>query len=202
MDMRNRFVGTLVYAPEFKLASRSLRYAANGWSLSGTATEQTGLPVTANMSGFPTTTKVDSGATFTSLGDGGVTGAAVSLFNSATAGRAPQVARNAFAGPGLRNIDARLSRDFQITEKLRLQFLAEAFNLLNHQNRLSVNTTAYQFSAATAPTKTAPTPVCSNLSHTHDCISPYTATPFGSTASTSSTLYGPRQLQFSSKLFF
>lgn len=155
------------------------------------------MPVTANMSGFPTTTKVDSGATVTSLGDGGVTGAVVSLFNSAAAGRAPQVARNAFPGPGLRNIDARLSRDFQISEKLRLQFLAEAFNLLNHQNRLSVNTTAYQFSAAGATST-----VCSTGSHTHDCISPYTATPFGSTSSTSSTLYGPRQLQFSSKLFF
>lgn len=193
LDLKNRFVGTLVYAPTFAgISSHALNYLANGWSLSGTATEQTGLPVTAQMSNYPSNT----------TGDGGVTGAEVSWFNSPTGGRAPQVARNAFPGPGLRNIDARLSRDFKINERMRMQFLAEAFNLFNQQNRLSVNTTAFQFSVPTAPTTKVPNPVCSTTSHSNGCISPYTATPFGSTSSTSSILYGPRQLQFSSKLFF
>lgn len=209
MDMRNRFVGTIVYAPTFSSSSKAIRYVANGWSLSGTATEQTGLPVTANMSGYPTSkVLLDDGTVLASnVGNGGVTGAMVSLYNSATAGRAPQVKRNAFPGPGLRNVDARLSRDFSLTEKIHMQMFAEAFNLFNQQNRTSVNTTAYQYSALTVPDPTSTdaskrTPACSTLSHTRDCITPYTATPFGSTSSTSSILYGPRQLQFSTKLIF
>jgi hypothetical protein len=184
LDMRERFVGSLVYAPNLSsISAKSLRYLANGWTFSGSATEQTGYPVTATMANYP------FGAP-----DGGVTGAEVSLFNSATGGRAPQVARNAFPGPGLRDIDARISRDFPIYEKAKLEILGEAFNLFNQQNRLSVNTTAFSYAAAGSGT------ACSG--HTNACIYPYPSLPFESTTSTSSLLYGARQLQVSAKLIF
>ena len=192
LDMRNRFVGSLVYAPTITLGDRYLRYAENGWSLSGTWTAQTGFPLTAFMSNSPT--GANSGP------DGGLTGGEVSLNNSGTPGRAPQVSRNAFPGPGLRNLDARVSRDIPLHESIRLQVLAEAFNVLNSQNRLAVTTTAYSWSAPSASSI-----VCNNAEHTNGCISPYTATggtPFGTTTGTTSTLYGPRQLQFTAKLFF
>jgi len=190
LDMRNRFVGSIVYAPTFNISSRPLSLLANGWSISGTATEQTGFPVTANMSNYPTSP----------IGDGGLTGAELSLFNSGTGGRAPHVGRNAFPGPGLRNIDMRVSRSIPIHENIHMEFFAEAFNLLNQQNRLSVNTTAFSYSAPSAASK-----VCSTAIHTNACIYPSVATgstPFEATTSTSSLLYGPRQLQFSAKLFF
>jgi hypothetical protein len=190
LDMRNRFVGSLVYAPTFKISSRPLSLLANGWSLSGTATEQTGFPVTANMANYPSSP----------IGNGGLTGAELSLFNSGTGGRAPQVGRNAFPGPGLRNIDMRISRSIPIHENLHLEIFAEAFNLLNQQNRLSVNTTAFSYAAPSATST-----VCSSATHTNGCIYPSVATgstPFEATTSTSSLLYGPRQLQFSAKLFF
>jgi hypothetical protein len=185
LDMRGRFVGTLVYAPAFTgITSRPLRYAANGWSLSGTATEQTGFPVTAFMGNSPTSP----------IGNGGVTGAELSLNNAGTPGRAPQVARNGFPGPGLRNIDLRVERNFPIHEQIRFQILGEAFNVVNHQNVLSVNTTAFTYT-------NAGTGICGG--HANGCISPFTTgQPFGSEASTSSILYGPRQLQFAAKLFF
>jgi hypothetical protein len=47
--------------------------------------------------------------------------------------------------------------------------------------------------------------VCSNAAHSNACIYPSVvtgSTPFEATTSTSSLLYGPRQLQFSAKLFF
>ncbi|MGB9029484.1 MAG: carboxypeptidase regulatory-like domain-containing protein [Acidobacteriaceae bacterium] len=183
LDMRERFVGSLVYAPKLNfISSAPLRYIANGWMISGAATEQTGFPLTAAMSNYP------SGAP-----DGGVTGAELSLFNSATGGRAPQVPRNGFAGPGVRNIDARITRDFPIHETIKLEILGEAFNLLNHQNVLGVNTTAFSYAAAGSG-------VCAG--HSNPCIYPYPSQPFGATTSTSSNLYGARQLQVSAKLFF
>ena len=42
------------------------------------------------------------------------------------------VARNAIRGYDAVQLDLALRRDFGITEKLKLQFRAEAFNLLNH----------------------------------------------------------------------
>ncbi len=183
LDMRERFVGSLVYAPNFSfISARTLRYLANGWMISGSATEQTGFPVTATMANYP-------------FGgpDGGVTGAEVSLYNSATGGRAPQVKRNAFPGPGLRNIDARVSRSFPVFEKAKFQILGEAFNLLNQQNRLGVSTTAFSYAAPGSG-------VCSG--HSNACIYPYPSLPFETTTSTSSILYGARQLQVSAKLIF
>jgi hypothetical protein len=187
LDLRNRFVASLVYTPEFHLADRYARIAANGWTVSGTATEQTGFPVTPFLSNSPT-----GGV------DGGLTGGDLSLNNSPTGGRAPFFSRNAFPGPGLRNIDARVGRTVAIHGPVRMEFFAEAFNLANHQNRLSVNTTAYTWTAASATSTT-----CSSAVHgAGGCIVPYASLPFGATTSTSSILYGPRQLQFTAKLFF
>jgi hypothetical protein len=181
LDMRNRFVGSIVYTPEFHFAGHVARYAANGWTVSGTATEQTGFPITAFMSNSPT-----GGV------DGGLTGGALSLNNAPTGARVPFVGRNAFPGPGLRNIDARVGRTFAIHGPLRMEIFAEAFNLANHENRLSVNTTAYTWTAASATSTT-----CSSATHgAGGCILPYASQAFGATTSTSSVLYGPRQLQF------
>jgi hypothetical protein len=184
LDMRERFVGSLVYSPQLAfIQNRPLRYMANGWLISGSATEQTGFPVTAFMSNSPSST----------VGDGGLTGASVSLFNSATGGRAAHVARNGFPGPGLRNIDARVSRDFAIREQYHFQLIGEAFNLLNHDNVLGVNTTAFTYLKPGAS---------GCVGHANGCVAPFPSTPFGATTSTSSLLYGPRQLQVSAKLFF
>jgi hypothetical protein len=173
LDMRGRFVGSVVYTPVFAIPNRYARLAANGWSLSGTATEQTGLPLTANMSG-----NVTGGI------DGGVTGAQVSLFASNSSGRVPHLRRNSFPGPGIRNVDARISRDITIHDGIKMQFFMEAFNVANRRHIIAQNTTAYQFNSATT------IGVASQ------------ATPFGTPTATSSVLYGPRQLQFTAKLFF
>jgi len=182
MDMRNRFVGSIVWAPTVTLANRYASYAANGWSISGTATEADGLPLTATMSG-----NASGGIS----GDGGVTGGEVGNSPSPSTGRAPQFKRNSFPTNGIRNIDARVSRDFHLQGNIKLQILAEAFNLANRKQILSYNTTGFQYG--------------NTVLGITDIIPYVTTNPaqaFGTPSSTSSTLYGPRQVQFSAKLFF
>jgi outer membrane receptor protein involved in Fe transport len=47
--------------------------------------------------------------------------------------------RNRFYGPGLTTVDFSAFKNFQFTERLRLQFRAEFFNLLNHANFAAPN---------------------------------------------------------------
>ncbi len=191
LDQRNRFIGSLVYQPQLYQSNRWVRHLLDDFIFSGTATETTGFPVTATLSGYPS-----GGA------DGGVTGGVMSSSSgTATNGRVPnQVAgRNAFPGPGVRNIDFRVTRNFPITEKINFQILAEAFNLLNQRINQSVNTTGYSL---LTPGKAGACQSYSGSAITGGCIAPTTGVPLGTPTSTSSLLYGARQLQFSTKLFF
>jgi len=172
------------------------RYAIDGWSLSGTVTAQTGLPITGFMNNSPVST----------IGDGGLTGAELSLFNSGTPGRVPTIAaaRNAFKGPGYHGIDARVSRSFPIHESVSLQLWAEAFNITNHKNILGVTTALYNYLTPGA-TSSLPNGVQFTCPATGSgCIAPLpsSSTAFATQNSTSAVLYGPRQLQLSAKLFF
>jgi len=42
--------------------------------------------------------------------------------------------RNVVRGPGISNIDLSLLKTFDVSERARLQFRAECFNLTNHAN--------------------------------------------------------------------
>ena len=74
---------------------------------------------------------------------------------------------------------------------MKLSLIGEAFNLFNHTNISSVNTTAFSYVAPGSG-------VCSG--HTNACFTP-SATYMTPTA-TSNLLWGPRQLQVSGKLTF
>ncbi|HUS05605.1 MAG TPA: TonB-dependent receptor, partial [Bryobacteraceae bacterium] len=49
--------------------------------------------------------------------------------------------RNIIFGPGLANVDFAVSKHFPVTERVRLQFRSEFFNLLNHANFNEPNST-------------------------------------------------------------
>ncbi|HEY0758819.1 MAG TPA: carboxypeptidase regulatory-like domain-containing protein [Acidisarcina sp.] len=201
LDQRNHFGASVVYQPMLFKNFVLTRYLINGFLFSGTATETTGFPITPGLTGYPQASlKVGI--------EGGLTGGVISSGSgAATAGRAPQVARNSYPGPGLRNIDFRVSRDFALHEQVRFQILGEAFNLMNHTNIFGVNTTA--FSYVTPGGKLPSGGSCPTLAATGDanfngCVAPYVSAtaPFRSENSTSGLLYGARQLQVSAKLFF
>jgi hypothetical protein len=86
-------------------------------------------------------------------------------------------------GPGLENADISVSKSLSIRERLRTQFRAEYFNVLNHANFTTPN--AVVFSTGPTPAKTSTAPV----------LSP-TAGVVTATATTS------RQLQFGLKILF
>jgi hypothetical protein len=63
------------------------------------------------------------------------------------------IGRNAGTGFDFLNVNARLSREFRIGERLKLEWLAEAFNLLNHLNGVTLNGT---FGAGAYPANPLP----------------------------------------------
>ncbi len=187
LDQRHRFVTSLVYTPvPFKNASRILHQIFDGWAFSGVVTISSGQPVSAFMGSYP------AGGV-----DGGFTGAEVSNAGISTGGRPPQIGRNVFIAPGMKDVDFRIMRQFAITERVGFQVLAEAFNLFNHTNIFSVNSTAFTYAGVGSGACAA-----SIAAGTNGCIVP-SPTFLAPTSSTSTNgLYGPRQMQFSAKLTF
>jgi len=179
LDQRHRFVANAVWMPSFKgVSNRAARLIVDGWALSTIVTMATGQPVTPYISGYP------SGAP-----NGGVSGGV--SYAGATNGRAGWLARNAFTAPGLHNVDFRLGRQFAFTERVKLSLIGEAFNLFNHTNVSSLNTTAFFYAAAGSG-------ACAG--HSNACFYPNAS--FLATTATSNLLGGPRQLQVSGRITF
>ncbi len=201
LDMRNRFVGTLVWQPMFMEGNPWMKQGLDGFVFSGTATESGGLPIVAGVSG-----SVPSGSGATAQADGGIYGGAMSSGSGApTMGRPPEIQRNSQPGPGVHDIDFRITRDIPIHERVYMEVIGEAFNLLNQQIVASANSTYAQYFApggGTCPA-TASAPAGSSFD---GCIGPYTPSAahldFGQPSTTNSVLWGPRQLQISAKVIF
>jgi hypothetical protein len=211
LDIRSRMIITVLGKSDFKLGNRFLEYGVNGWQLSGTYTAQSGEPITAYTSG--SYTAISGGALGTSgiaiNTDAGPTNAA---FTSGPGARVPDfiARRNAFAGPGVHNLDARLSRTFPILhDRYSFEVAAEAFNVVNHRNILGVGTSlvAYAAPGATytpAGSATQTCPSTTNNPGTVGCLVPLSSstTPFMAETSTSSTIYNERQLQLLARFTF
>jgi hypothetical protein len=198
LDIRGRFVGTIVAKSDFGLENRYVKSAVNGWLLSGTLTAQTGEPVTASINGG--ITALTGGALGNLTSDSGVTNAA---FTSGPSARVPDfiAGRNGFKGPGVHNVDARLSREFPIFgDRYHFEVAAEAFNVANHRNILSVNTA---YVAYTAP-GSGSCPSAANNPGTVGCLAPLSASSaqFATPSSTSNIIYGSRQLQLLGRFVF
>ena len=197
LDIRGRFVGSAVFTPTLHSSMKPVSYAVNGWELSGTYTAQSGSPLTTLVNNT-----LPTGA-YAGL-DGGATGEAVTLNDSAGAGRVPFLPRNNTVYAGIHNLDMRAGRSFPIHEKISLSFYAEAFNVANHRQVLGVASSAYQYvlPGATGAAGQTPCPA----TNTAPCFVPLTlantSTPFGTPTTTSGVLYGARQAQFVAKLTF
>jgi acyl dehydratase len=102
-----------------------LKILFNSWRLSGIVTAGSGRPVNAHVSG-------DANRDGNSEND-----------------RLPGVGRNSSTGPNYVSTDMRITRIFQLNDRVKLEATAESFNLLNHQNqRLDVNDNGFSTTAA------------------------------------------------------
>ncbi|HVR39529.1 MAG TPA: TonB-dependent receptor, partial [Thermoanaerobaculia bacterium] len=125
-DVRHRIVLSGVWNLDSyaqKLGNSTLRMFAEGWSVSGIASYQTGQPYSAVISG--------------DLNNDG----------NASNDLAPGFRRNALRLPAQFSVDPRLTREIRFGGDIRLQLIAEAFNVFNRSNVSNVNRT-YATSAA------------------------------------------------------
>ncbi len=144
-DIRSRFVGSVVYdIPGLKTANPVLKAVFSNWQMNMIYTQQTGLPF--NVSSPTDSANTSSGGTARpdlvatpSSNCGG--GHLVACINSAAFALVPtgvyrygNAGRNLLHGPGLFNVDYSFFRNIPIHERLKLQFRAEMFNILNHPN--------------------------------------------------------------------
>lgn len=139
-DIRHRFVLSGLYTLPFGKSGGSLAPLVRNWQFSGIFSVQTGQPFTIVTSTDPTATgttarpnRIRDGSLAASERDpqhwfdltAFVPTGCVCYGNSG---------RNILRGPGFANVDFGISREFSIRERVRLQFRAESFNLLNHPN--------------------------------------------------------------------
>jgi hypothetical protein len=128
----------------------------SGWQLNGIGTFLTGFPFTpligANRSGDGDVRNPDRPNINTSFSGPIVTGNPNQWFNPNAfvlpiPGTYGNLGRGTLRGPGLADVDLSLFKNTAVTEKATVQFRAEFFNILNHQNFGPPNTTV--FSGAT-----------------------------------------------------
>jgi hypothetical protein len=146
-DVRHRFVATYIYSiPLFnRSGSQFLRTAFGGWQINGITTLQGGMPFNLSMNTDAANTS-SQGTQRPDLlktpvyncGAGHLTGCidrsafavpgniAQGIFAYGNAGR------NILRGPHMFNTDMSLFKAFQIKERLRFTFRAEAFNVWNN----------------------------------------------------------------------
>ncbi|MEK7833404.1 MAG: hypothetical protein AAB401_20100, partial [Acidobacteriota bacterium] len=161
-DVRHRWVLSYVYDLPFgkgaKFASSNsvVNYLAGGWQLTGIMTLQGGRPFTVvtgtdqsatgggadrpNLIGNPYVDNPTPTRWFnpcTLLANGTTRNCAsgdTPVWQQNAAGTFGSAGRNIMIGDGLSNFDLGIGRFFSITERHRLQFRAEVFNLANHAN--------------------------------------------------------------------
>ncbi len=188
LDVRQRFVTSAVWAPPFRrISNRPARLLLDGFNFSTIVTMQNGEPLTELINGFP------SGAP-----DSGLTGGLVTNTGGLIGGRAPFLPRNNFRMPNLYNVDFRISREFKITERLKLALTGEAFNLFNHANVTGIGPASTNSDPLGFNYTAAGSGVCAG--HTNACIAPNPAFP--TVTQTTTAILGPRQLQISGRITF
>jgi hypothetical protein len=157
-DRAHRFVGSFLYEiPNLVDNSSGARFLLNGWQINGIYTHQSGLPFTvadapnnnviqrANYIGGPVLTSGSAQSRLNAYFNTAAfvtsrpraDGASVGVVNNATFNpNAPfgSAGRNAFTGPGQRNLDFSIVKLLKFNERYRAEFRSEYFNIFNWAN--------------------------------------------------------------------
>ncbi len=137
-----------------------------GWELSTIATLQSGFPFTPQLGYNPTNSgdtrnpvrpNINPGFRGTVYATGTTAQRVAQYFNPAAFsapinGTVGNLGRDTLTGPGAAEWDLSLLKATQLTERTRLQFRAECFNILNHTNLLTPNAVVYTSATVQSPT--------------------------------------------------
>ncbi len=143
IDQRNRVSLNWVWQPVVHGAgSPAMRRFVNGWEISGIATLASGHPVTPTV--------IVNGQQFS-----GTTMLYPSTLNGSGGwNRVPFDPLGSLHTPSQYNLNARISRTIDFTERVKGIVLFEAFNALNNQFITGINTVAYTATPTTPPNGT------------------------------------------------
>ena len=134
------------HLPALAKVNPFLREVAGRWDLNGILTAQTGGPLTITAGSDRSLTGINAdkgvlvpGQDLNLSGACATTVACQNFLNPAAfaipaLGTFGNMAKGTLTGPGRWNWDFSTSKQFQITERLRLQFRGDLFNILNHPN--------------------------------------------------------------------
>jgi hypothetical protein len=167
LDRRHILTINYVYElPFFREQSGVIGHILGGWQLSGITSYSSGQPLTVTTSGIDPAAlgflgSSASGARPDMIADpnSGAPHTISQWFNTAAFAEVPagvtrpgDAGRGVVLGPGYGRWDFSLAKEIKIHEDIRLQFRAETFNVFNHTNFLTVNTTrtSTQFGQVTA----------------------------------------------------
>ncbi len=182
-DVRQRVTGGGVLRTPWR-AHGFAGVLVNGYSAAPVASLQTGLPFSMHTAGSVPSVRFVDQLNRTQV----LSGLGNSINGSGGANRIAEIGRNTFRYPGHINVDLRLAKETALSEHMRLEFFAEAFNLLNHQNVTQKSTVGYYINGASSATN-LPT-------LTYD-------SSFGIvTNANNTTLYRERQIQIAAQLHF
>lgn len=166
-DRRHRFVASFHYAPDYLF----------GFQVGGVFTGESGLPLDATIA------------------SGGIngTGAVLTTASNGAGGsfRAPFEERNAYRQTGRKTFDLRVSREFNLGGRARVQALIEAFNVFNTINYTNFSNIRYR--VASSSYDPATNRVTINLNEDQNFATPSAA---------SNTLFGPRDMQVGLKFLW
>jgi hypothetical protein len=135
LDQRHRMSLNWVWAPTLNAGTAAwAKTAINGWQLSA---------ITTLASAHPTSATVGSVSTAVGAVAPGVGLVYSSLTGTGGWSRVPFWPVNSLDVDQIYNVDARLTRSFAITEKVKFNLLFEAFNVFNTIHNTGVQTQAY-----------------------------------------------------------
>ena len=174
-DRRHKFVASVVYNTHFYSTGGGAAHAIlDGWTIAPIFNLLSGPRYTGTVSG-------NASALFGTNQAGGLNGS-----NGST--RFALVPRNFFKQPKIVNADLRVSRRFSLRENMKLELLAEGFNIFNRTQVSGVNTSIYTASiTGTAPNQKA--------------ILTFNPT-FGTVNEAGATLFRERQIQLAARFEF
>jgi hypothetical protein len=150
-DYTQTFVVSYVWQlPELAHSNRWMREAAGGWELTGITSAQTGAPITLLAGTDRSQTGIGEdhaqylgGSVYTSgpcASSPCVQYLVPSAFGLPALGTYGDMAKGTLRGPGFFNTDIGAIKNFSFSERVKLQFRAEFFDILNRPNFGNPNT--------------------------------------------------------------